>query len=155
MAPLMLVATLASAAISAYGAVKAGKDQQAALDFEAKQHERQAADELAAGQRLALDKRREGDLAMSAVRATAADSGAGVLTPNIMEIFGSLGEQADLNARAEIYGGQNRQAGKLDAATANKVKGKSIYQGSILSGIGEGLKGVGKAYGGGGGSSYG
>lgn len=155
MAPLILVATLASAAVSAYAAVKSGKDQQAALDFEAKQHERQAADELAAGQRTASDKRREGDLAMSSVRATAADSGAGVLNPTIMEIFGNLGEQADLNARAEIYGGQNRQAGQLDTATANRVKGKSIYQGSILSGIGKGLSGIGSAYGGKTDASYG
>ena len=150
MAELALIAAIAGTGLKMLGTIKAGKDQQTALNFEAKQHEQQAAADLAASQRSALDKTREGDLALSNIRATAADSGAGVLTPSILSIYGDVAEKANLNARTDLYTGLNKQAGELDTAAANRAKGKSIYQGSILSAVGEGLQGAGRAASGGG-----
>lgn len=160
MAPLMMVAGLVGTGLQVLGTIKSGADQKAALNFEAAQHEQQGAADLAASQRAALDKTREGDLALSSIRATAADSGAGVVTPSILSIFGDVAEKANVNARTDLYAGQNKQAGEMDAAAANRAKGKSIYQGSILSGFGQGLASIGKLYNPGGtsgasGASYG
>lgn len=144
---LAAVATLASAGLSAMGSIQQGRAQQAALNFEAKQHERQAAEERAASQREALEKRHEGDLAMSRQLAVAGASGAGVVTPSILDIYGETAQRGEYNAQTALYGGESRARGQIDQAAASRFKGKAAKQGSLYEAGGHILSGIGSAAG--------
>jgi hypothetical protein len=149
------IASLAAGGLQAMGSIQQGKAQQAALNFEAKQHERQAAEERAASQ---LEKRHEAKIAMSRQVAIAGASGAGVVNPSILDIYGETAQEGEYNAQTALYGGESRARGQIDQAAANRFKGKAAYKGSILEAGGHLLGGVGKAFGGlpsGGGSPYG
>jgi hypothetical protein len=147
MAAAAAIATLASAGMQAFGAIHSGKAQQAALNFEAKQHEKQAAEERAAAQREAEEKKHEGKLLQSRQIALAASGGAGVVNPSILDIYSETAEESDLNARAVQYGGESRARGQLDQAAAARAKGKAARTGSIFEAGGLLLGGIGKAYG--------
>jgi hypothetical protein len=148
---LAAIATMASAGLSAMGAIQQGKAQQAALNFEAEQHKRQAAEERAASQREAIEKRHEGALAMSRQLAIAGASGAGVVNPSILDIYGETAQAGEYNAQTALYGGESRARGQLDQAAAAKFKGKAARQGSMLDAAGSILGGIssvaGKKYG--------
>lgn len=141
------VATLASAGLAAMGSIQQGKSQQAALNFEAQQHERQAAEERAASQREAIEKRREAQLAQSRQVAIAGASGAGVVNPSILDIYGETAQEGEYNAQTALYGGESRARGQLDTAAANRFKGKAAVKGSIFEAGGHILSGVGSAAG--------
>jgi hypothetical protein len=147
MAELALVAALAGTGMQAIGQLQAGAAQKAALNFEAKQREVRAAEERAASQRTAIDKRHEGELVMSRQKALAAASGAGVVNPNILDLYGETAERAEYNAASEIYGGESRARGQIDQAAAARMKGKAAMKGSIFEAAGTALSGVGKAFG--------
>ena len=151
MAPLpalAAVATLASAGLSAMGSIQQGRAQQAALNFEAQQRERQAAEERAASQREAIEKRREANLAMSRQVAVAGASGAGVITPSILDIYGETAQQGEYNAQTALYGGESRARGQMDEAAAARFKGKAARKGSLFEAGGSILSGIGKVAGG-------
>ena len=144
---LAMVATLAGTGLQAMGSLQQGRAQQAALNFEAEQHKRQAAEERAASQREAIEKRHEGELAMSRQVALASASGAGVVTPSILDIYGETGQRSEYNAQTALYGGESRARGQLDEAAANRFKAKAAYKGSILEAGGQLFSGLGKAFG--------
>lgn len=146
---LAAVATLASAGLSAMGAIQQGKAQQAALNFEAEQHKRQAAEERAASQREAIEKRHEGALAMSRQLAIAGASGAGVVNPSILDIYGETAQKGEYNAQTALYGGESRARGQLDEAAAARFKGKAARTASYYDAAGSILSGIGTAAGGG------
>lgn len=147
MAAVAAIATLASAGLQMMGTIQGGKAQKAALNFEAKEREKAAADERAASQRTAIEKRHEGDIVMSRQRALAAAGGAGVVNPSILDIYGETAQRAEYNAQTEMFGGESRARGQLDQAAAARAKGKAAMKGSIFEGLGQGMAGVAKAYG--------
>ena len=149
LAIISAVASLAAGGLSAMGSIQQGKAQQAALNFEAEQHKRQAAEERAASQRDALEKRHEGELAMSRQKAIAGASGAGVVTPSILDIYGETAQKGEYNAQTALYGGESRARGQLDEAAAAKFKGKAARQASYYDAAGSILSGIGSAAGGG------
>ena len=144
---LAAVATLASAGLSAMGSIQQGKAQQAALNFEAQQRERQAGEERAASQREALEKRREAQLAQSRQIAIAGASGAGVVTPSVLDIFSETAQQGEYNAQTALYGGESRARGQMDEAAAARFKGKAAKRGSLFEAGGHILSGIGSAAG--------
>lgn len=147
MAALAAVAGLIGTGLQVMGTIQSGKAQQAALNFEAKQREKQAAEERAASQRTAIEKRHEGDLVMSRQRALASASGAGVVNPSILDIYGETAERSEYNAQTEIFGGESRARGQLDQAAAARAKGKAAARGSVFEGLGQGFAGLSKLYG--------
>lgn len=147
MAELALIATLVGTGLQTMGTIQTGQAHKAALNFEAKQREAKATEERAASQRVAIDKRHEGDLIMSRQKALAASSGAGVLNPSILDIYGETAERAEYNAASEIYGGESRARGQIDQAAAARMKGKAALKGSIFEGVGSAFSGAGKAFG--------
>lgn len=145
---LAAVATIASAGLAAMGSLHEGRAKQAALNFEAQQHDRQAAEERAASQREALEKRHEGALAMSRQLAVAGASGAGVVNPSILDIYGETAQRGEYNAQTALYGGESRARGQMDEATAARFKGKAAHKGSLYEAGGHILSGIGKTAGG-------
>ena len=144
------IASLAAGGLQAMGAIQQGKAQQAALNFEAEANKRQAAEERAASQRSAIEKRSEADRVLSRQRALASASGAGVVTPSILDIYGETAAKGEYNAQTELYGGENRARGLIDQAALNRAKGKAAMKGSILEGFGaiaSGIGGAAKSYG--------
>lgn len=144
---LAMVASLAGTGLQVMGSLQQGRAQQAALNFEAEQHKRQAAEERAASQRDALEKRRESQLAQSRQIAVAGASGAGVVNPSILDIYGETAQEGEYNAQAALYGGESRARGQLDQAAANRFKAKAAYKGSILEAGGQLFSGIGKTFG--------
>jgi len=130
------------------GSIQQGRAQQAALNFEAQQRERQAAEERAASQREAIEKRHEGAIAMSRQLALASASGAGVVNPSILDIYGETAQRGEYNAQTALYGGESRARGQLDEAAAARFKGKAARTGSFYEAGGSILSGIGKVAGG-------
>lgn len=142
-----MMATLAATGLQVMGTLQQGQAAKASANFEGKQRERQAAEERAAGQREAIGKRNEADRLISRGKALAASSGAGVVTPSILDIYGDAAGEGEYNAQTALYGGESRARGQIDAANAARFKGKAAYKGSILEAFGQGFSGVGKAFG--------
>lgn len=142
-----MIASMAATGLQMMGTLQQGQAAKAAGEFEGKQRERQAAEERAASQREAIGKRAEAERVMSRGKALAASSGAGVVTPSILDIYGDVAQEGEYNAQTAIYGGESRARGQIDAANAARFKGKTAYKGSILEAFGQGFAGVGKAFG--------
>lgn len=147
MAAIGAIAGLIGTGLQVMGTMQQGSAQQAALNFEAKEREKKAAEERAASQRDAIEKRHEGDLAMSKGLAIASASGAGVVNPSILDIYGETGGEAEYNAQTEMYGGESRARGQLDEAAAARAKGKAAKTGSTFAALGAGFSGLSKAFG--------
>lgn len=125
---LGLVGTVASASSANRAA------QQDALNMEA-----QGKEDLAASQREAMSKRREGALVNSRAQALAAASGGGADDPTIVRLMTNTAKDADYNARTVMYGGKSRQMGLNQSATARRREGKSSLLGGVLGGFGKAL----------------
>jgi hypothetical protein len=147
MAEIAAIATLAATGLQVMGTLQQGRAQQAALNYEAGERERVAAEERAASQRDAMEKRSEAEKVMSRQRALAGASGAGVVTPSILDIYGETAQQGEYNAQAALYGGESRARGQLSQAQAAKFKAKQVYKGSLFEAGGQAFAGVGKAFG--------
>lgn len=147
MAAAAAIAGIIGTGLQMMGTIQSGKAQQAALNHEAMMKKRQGQEEFAASQRQAIEKRKEGELVMSRQRALASASGAGVVNPSMLDIYGETGAEADYNAEIEKFGGLSRKAGLYDQAAAARAKGKAIAKGSIFEGLGQGFAGLSKAFG--------
>lgn len=146
MAAAAAIATLAATGLQVMGTLQQGRAQQAALNYEAQERERAAAEERAASQREAIEKRGEAERVMSRQKALAAASGAGVVTPSILDIYGDTAQQGEYNAQTALYGGESRARGQISQANAARFKGKAAYKGSLLEAGGQAFAGAGKAY---------
>lgn len=146
MAAIGAIVGLLGTGLQVMASIQQGKAQEAAAEFEAKQREKAAAEEFAAGQRAALDKARETDEVLSRQRALAAASGGGVQDASILDIYEDTAQRGAYNEAVARYGGEERAKGQLDAAAAARLKGKSAAQGAMLSGIASGISGFGQIF---------
>jgi hypothetical protein len=142
-----MVASLGATGLQVMGTLQQGRAQQAALNYEANERERVAAEERAASQRDAITKRGDAERLMSRQVALAASGGAGVVNPSILDIYGETAQTGEYNAQTALYGGESRARGQLSQANAARFKGKAAYKGSLLEAGGQFLSGVGKAFG--------
>lgn len=134
----MAALPIIGALISGFGTIASGvaannAAKQDALNLEAKGQE-----ELAASQRDADVKRREGALFNSRQQALAAASGAGAGAdaPTIVKLMTDTAGQAEYNAQVDLYGGKSRKQGLYDAAANRRREGKASLLGSVLGGFG-------------------
>lgn len=144
---MMAIAAIIGTGLQVIGGIQQGKAEQAALNFEAKEREKKAAEERAASQREAIDKRTETQRVMSRQTALAAASGAGVVNPSILDIYGDTAAEGEYKAQATLYGGESRARGQIDQANAARAKGKAAYKGAIFDSVGSALAGLGKTFG--------
>lgn len=133
--------------VSGVGTIAAGAAQKQAADFEAKQMEMKAKEEVAASQRDAIAKRREGAILNSRAQALAAASGGGAGTdaPTIVKLMGQTAGEADYNAQTAMYGGYSRAAGLRDSAKGRRMSGNASLLGSVIGGFGSTASGLYKS----------
>lgn len=133
--------------LSGVGTIAAGAAEKQSADFEAAQMEQKAKEEVAASQRDAIAKRREGAILNSRAQALAAASGGGAGTdaPTIVKLMGQTAGQADYNAQTAMYGGYSRSAGLMDSAKARRMSGNASLLGSVFGGFGSAASGLAKS----------
>ena len=134
----MAALPLIGAAISGIGTILGGIAANNAAQSEAMQLEEKGKEELAASQRDAEVKRREGALINSRQQALAAASGAGAGSdaPTIVKLMTDTAGQAEYNAQVDLYGGKSRKEGLFNAAANRRREGKASLLGSVLGGFG-------------------
>lgn len=132
-------------ALSAGGMVLGGVADKRAADFEAAQLRSRAKEEVAASQRDAIAKRREGSIINSRAQALAAASGggAGYDAPTIVKLMSDTAGEAEYNAGTSMYGGYSRAAGLRDQARARKMSGRASLLGSTIGAFGTAASGFG------------
>ncbi|WP_442577905.1 hypothetical protein ACSBOB_20375 [Mesorhizobium sp. ASY16-5R] len=141
----MIVGALGTAA-SVAGTIGAGQAAKNEANYEAKQLEIKGAEERAAAQRDAMQKRTEGKLVMSRQQALAAASGAGAGSdaPTIVRMMTDTAGEAEYNAQTVNYGGLSRATGLFDAARGRRASGKASFMGSVIGSFGQAATGLGK-----------
>jgi hypothetical protein len=137
------------ALVSGFGTFAAGVAQKRAADQDALNMEAQGKEEVAASQREAEIKRREGRLINSRAQAVAAASGAGAGTdaPTIVRLMSQTRGESEFNAQSSLYGGFSRKAGLKQGARARRAEGRASLLGGVLGGFGQAASGLGKAFG--------
>jgi hypothetical protein len=155
MAALATVATVAAGAAAVVGAgaqIYGGYAQQqsddAARKAQALQYEEQGRAEFAAAQRQAIERRLQGQIALSDQQAAAAASGGGAGTnaPTIVRLMTETSQRADYGAASEQYSGAQSQR-NYNTAASNVLASKSnSFLGSLLSGIGTLAGGAASTY---------
>lgn len=122
--------------LTAGGTVYGGIQEQKAADFEAKQMKKQGDEEFAVSQQKAAQAKREKELALSRVRATAAASGGGVDDASITSIMEGIQEQGDYNSMVEMYKGRSARNKLYGSAASRKAEGRSALTASFIKGAG-------------------
>jgi hypothetical protein len=159
--PAMLALTAAGGAMSAMGtlaggkaAAQAGYASQQAHEFAARQQEQAGQEGRAVAQRSALEKRREGTLLSSKMLARAAASGGGADDPTVTKIGEDIAGRSEYDALTEMYKGENRARGLLDAAMGSRMtgdaalaEGEAKKRASYLSAAGTIIGTAGSMYG--------
>lgn len=152
-------AQLAGSAVSAMGTIAGGNAAKAAglagqqaQEFKAKQEEQAAQESRAVSQRAALDKRRQGDLALSTLQARAAASGGGAADPGVLTLAGDIAGRGEYEALFDMYKGENRARGLIDQAAGSRLTGEALRaegeakkRASRFSALGTIIGGVGSA----------
>jgi hypothetical protein len=135
-------------------AAQAGYAAQQSHEFTARQQEQAAQEGRAVAQRSALEKRREGSLLSSKMLARAAASGGGADDPTVTKIGEDIAGRSEYDALTEMYKGENRARGLLDAAMASRMtgdaalaEGEAKKRAAKLSAIGTIIGGAGSMFG--------
>ena len=135
------VLAVASTALSVVGTLQSGKQEEARFNYEAKVREQQADQALAAGQRSAQQRYREGRILQSRQRAVAAAQG-DTGDKSVLDILGFSERETQLNARTEIANAQNQANSLNDAARIARLDGKNAIRNARLGAIGEAIGGA-------------
>lgn len=119
------------------GALVAGRDAQAAGDFEAAQLRRSGKAVMASAISEAQNEERRAKLLASRATALAAASGASASDPGAVKIIGDIKGEGAYRASYALYAGESKQAQLKTQANAKSLEGKQTKQASIISAIGE------------------
>jgi hypothetical protein len=144
MAALGVIATVASAAVGAVGAIAQGEAAANQAEYEAEVREKKANLEQAMGQRRMLERRRQGELQKSRLRAVAAKGGGDTADPTVMR----LGEGIDLRSRVgavtDYQTGAMRADFQRDAAGAARYRASNARTSGMLGAMGSVIGGFGR-----------
>ena len=77
----------------------------------------------------------------------AAASGAGLITPSVVDIYEETAQRGAYHEQALRYGGESRARGYTDAAAANRLKAKAVKSGAVGAAIASGVSGIAKSFG--------
>lgn len=135
-------ATIAGGMMQAQGQRQAAASQKANLDYQAKQLEMQGKEEQAAAQHEMFEKRREKDLALSALQARGAASGFETTDPTGMQIGEDIAKYGTLQEMMAMYGGKSRRAGLNAEAVGRRAEGAAAVQGAKSAAMGTILGGL-------------
>lgn len=146
MAALAIIGTLASlagAAVAARGTLAAGKAQQVASEFQAKQYERKAQEEQAAAQRQAMEVAQQKKRVQGRARAVAAASGFMPGGPTTEALADETERYGTLKQQMAAHGGRFTRDTLLDSAAGKRFEGAAAMQGARYSAAGTILGGIG------------
>ena len=148
----LIVAAVASAALTAASTIAAGNAQKAAGEAQARSAEYQAqlrnaqatameqgaGQERAAAQRGAIEQQRQGRLVGSRAQAISAASGGGALDPSIVNLMGDLDNEADFRTATALYQGEDRARNMEYGAVLQRATGQGdLYAGEVARRAGE------------------
>jgi len=105
----------------------AAKMEQQRMNYEAKQLDIRAKEEMAQSQQEALALRKRKELAQSTVQARAAASGFSATDANTLDIVTGIEEEGEMQALMAMYGGKARRAGVERQAEGRRYSGKIAY----------------------------
>jgi len=135
-------ATIAGGMIQAQGQKQVAASQKANLDYQAAQLEAQGKEEQAAAQHEVFQKRREKDLALSALQARGAASGFETTDPTGLQIGEDIAKYGTLQEMMAAYGGKSRRLGLEAEAIGRRAEGAAAVQGAKSAAMGTILGGV-------------
>ncbi len=135
------VAGIAGTGLSAVSAIQQGKQAQAEANFLAKQQDMKANEERAVGQQRMLQKRKQAELAQSALRARAAASGGDTTDTTIVNLGGDIEEEGEFQALNEFVRGENAARGYQDMAQATRARGAAARAAGPIKAISTILEG--------------
>lgn len=113
-------------------AAKSGARIKSADDFEAAQLDQNAGQSIAAGQRAAIEARRQAALVQSRILAVAAASGGGALDPTVVRLIGQQAGEGEFRARTALYQGEERARAQRMAATTKRYEGDLAEESGAL-----------------------
>ena len=162
LAILSTVASLAGAAVAARGTLAAGKAQQQAAEFQAKQLERKAQEEQAAAQRQAMEVKQQTRRVQGRLQAQAAASGFTATDPTALALGDEVTRYGTYKQQLTTYGGKSARDALVTSAAGKRFEGAAAMQGARYGAMGTilgGISGIARyagSYGGGsgGGGSY-
>lgn len=140
-------ALVGSTAISAAGTLAAGKAEKQSAFAQAQQMNQQAGQERAAAQRVALQNRREANVAASRATALAAASGGSATDPTATKIISDITGQGEFNALTSLYNGEERARGMEYGAKAKIAEGSNAKKASQTKALGTILSTASTLYG--------
>jgi hypothetical protein len=135
---------LIGALVSGVGTIASGVAADNAAQQDALNMDAQGKEEMAASQRDAIAKRREGQILNSRAQAVAAASGAGAGAdaPTIVKLMSQTAGEGEYNAQSALFGGRSRQAGLMQGAASRRAEGRASLLGSSFAGFGTMARGI-------------
>lgn len=132
----------ASTVIGVAGSIQQGQAQQQQAQAQALALRNQANADAAAGQRQAIEARRQTSYLVSRGQALAAASGAGATDPTVTNLLGRLSGEGEYHALTSLYEGGTRAGNAISGAQADVNAGNAAARSGFLSGISKGLSGA-------------
>jgi hypothetical protein len=137
---------LVGSAVTAVGTIAAGRAERQAAEYQAKQLDRKALEELAASQRETYEYQQNKELALSRQQAIAATSGLGATDPQVLELAGETAKRGRYQESLAVYVGKERKAGLEAQAEGARVSGRAAEIGARTSAAGTILGGIGSFF---------
>lgn len=123
---------IAGTVLGVMGAMKQGKADKGAAEFQAAQYEQQAGQARASGQRSAEEERRKARLVNSTLRARA---GGGGSDPTIARLAQDIAGEGEYRALTAMYEGEERARGMETSAMAARKGGANAQQAGYFRGF--------------------
>lgn len=116
--------------LSAKGDLTSGRAAKASANYQARQLEANAGQEIAASTVAAQEEQRKSDLIASRAIAVAAASGGGALDPTVVKILQGIRGEGALASATQLYNGQESARGMRDQARGSRYEGKLYKEAS-------------------------
>lgn len=120
--------TIGSTILSAVGQAQTGQQKQAAANYQAGLADQQAGQDRAAATQQAMERERQGVLAVSRARAVAASSGGDADGTTVVEQEAKLAARGKYNAMSALYSGNQAALGEEAQADAYRYGGAQAAQ---------------------------
>ncbi len=140
MGPLLTVLSVVTTAVGtlaqASGQMQAGENARKLGEYQQRQYNERAMEEVATGQRAMLERQRKTGLVESKLQANAAASGADPNSPSTLNLGGQIAGRGEYEALMDLSKGQAVAAGDQNLGAASKYEGDLKASMAPMSAIG-------------------
>lgn len=137
---------VASAAVSAYGAIRQGQAAKAASKFNAAVADQNAVLARQEARELAVQQSRENYLRLGAIRAAQGKSGGAAGEGSVLDVIGDAASQGELQRQYILRSGEMKAAGFTNTGMLDRMSGKNAQTAGYLQ-AGSALLSGGAEYG--------